>query len=153
VRQSFAIRFREDLARAPPSSSFVFISVHSWLRSLLAFLGEDLGQWNGGGNELLSASRPAIRVTALMKESLQLALQPSVVKRALKYALIVGLVLITINHGDAILHGHVSRAQVIQMALTALVPYVVSTLSSVGALRERQEKLERQNPSPAQEKA
>ena len=88
-----------------------------------------------------------------MKESIRLALQPSVVKRALKYAVIVGLVLITINHSDAILHGHVSGGRVFQMALTALVPYVVSTLSSVGALRERNEKLRAQGPSTARERA
>jgi hypothetical protein len=76
-----------------------------------------------------------------MKESLRLALQPSVVKRALKYAIIVGMVLISINHGDAILDGNVSGGRVFKMALTVLVPYVVSTLSSVGALRERNNKL------------
>jgi len=74
-----------------------------------------------------------------MKDSLRLALQPSTVKRALKYAVIVGLVLIAINHGDSVLHGEVSRAGLFKMALTVLVPYVVSTLSSVGALRERRE--------------
>jgi hypothetical protein len=72
-----------------------------------------------------------------MKETLQLALMPSVVKRALKYAVIVGLILLTINHGDAILQGHISRARWFRMALTVLVPYIVSTLSSVGALRDR----------------
>ena len=72
-----------------------------------------------------------------MREILQLALAPSVVKRALKYAVVVGLILITINHSDAILQGHVSRARLFKMALTVLVPYVVSTLSSVGALRDR----------------
>jgi hypothetical protein len=89
----------------------------------------------------LSALSPPVRVAALMKESLRLALQPSVVKRALKYAIIVGMVLISINHGDAILDGNVSGGRVFKMALTVLVPYVVSTLSSVGALRERNNKL------------
>jgi len=71
-----------------------------------------------------------------MKESLRLAFQPSVVKRALKYAVVVGLVLISINHGDAILQGHITHARMFKMALTIIVPYIVSTLSSVGALRE-----------------
>jgi hypothetical protein len=75
-----------------------------------------------------------------MKEHLQLAFQPTVVKRALKYALIVGFILIAINHGGAILSGHVSRGSLVQMLLTVLVPYVVSTLSSVGALLERRGK-------------
>lgn len=72
-----------------------------------------------------------------MNETLRLALKPTTVRRALKYAVIVGLILISINHGDAILHGEVTRARILKMALTVMVPYVVSTLSSVGALRER----------------
>jgi short subunit fatty acids transporter len=71
-----------------------------------------------------------------IKESLRLARQPSVVKRAIKYAVIVGLILIAINHGDALLRGEITARRLAKMALTVLVPYVVSTLSSVGALRE-----------------
>ena len=71
-----------------------------------------------------------------MKHWLRLALQPSVIKRAVKYAVVVGIVLIAINHSDAILQGEVTRDRLFKMALTVLVPYVVSTLSSVGALRE-----------------
>ena len=72
-----------------------------------------------------------------MKEWLRLVSSPSVVKRALGYAIVVGIVLITINHGDAILKGDLSRVRVLKMALTVLVPYVVSTLSSVSALRDK----------------
>jgi hypothetical protein len=73
-----------------------------------------------------------------MKETIRLAMQPSVVKRALKYAVIVGLVLIAINHSDALLQGNISAGRLWRMGLTFLVPYVVSTLSSVGALKHRQ---------------
>lgn len=72
-----------------------------------------------------------------MKELLRLALESSVVRRALKYAVVVGFVLIAINHGDAILRGDFTRGRLFKMALTAVVPYLVSTLSSVGALREK----------------
>ena len=72
-----------------------------------------------------------------MKESLRLALKSSVVKRALKYAVVVGLILITINYGDVILRGEISTGPLFKMALTVVVPYVVSTLSSVGALRDQ----------------
>ena len=72
-----------------------------------------------------------------MKEWLQVALQPSVVRRALRYAVVVGIILISINHSDAILRGDITRGRLFKMALTVLVPYVVSTLSSVGALRQR----------------
>jgi hypothetical protein len=73
-----------------------------------------------------------------MKEFLELAFRTSVAKRALKYAVVVGLILIAINHSDALLQGQVSRGRLFRMALTVLVPYVVSTISSVGALRERE---------------
>jgi cation transporter-like permease len=75
-----------------------------------------------------------------MKEWFRLAFQFSVVKRALKYAVVVGLILIAINHGAAILSGRVTRGGVIQMVLTVMVPYVVSTLSSVGAMLDARRK-------------
>jgi hypothetical protein len=70
-------------------------------------------------------------------ETIRLALRPSTIKRAFKYAVVVGSVLIVINHGDALVAGEISAARVARMGLTVIVPYVVSTLSSVGALRER----------------
>jgi len=54
------------------------------------------------------------------------------------YAMIVGAILITINHGDAIVRGELDGTRVLKMLLTIVVPYVVSTLSSVGALRGQQ---------------
>ena len=66
---------------------------------------------------------------------LAIATRPRVVRRALKYALVVGSVLIAINHGDAIVRGEVTTDRLLKMALTVVVPYVVSTLSSVEALR------------------
>ena len=62
----------------------------------------------------------------------------STVRRALGVAAVVGSVLIVINHGDAILRGDLSRGRLLRMALTALVPYCVSTYSSVGARRDLQ---------------
>ena len=72
-----------------------------------------------------------------MREIFYLARQPSVVKRALKFAVVVGIVLITINHGDAIIKGELTHKRLFQMALTVMVPYIVSTLSSVQAMRDR----------------
>ncbi len=66
---------------------------------------------------------------------LALATAPSVVRRALLYSAVVGAILISINHGDALLRGELDRVRLAKMALTLLVPYCVSTLSSVGALR------------------
>ncbi|MFG0245349.1 MAG: nitrate/nitrite transporter NrtS [Phycisphaerales bacterium JB052] len=66
-----------------------------------------------------------------------LAIQPTVIRRGLMYAVIVGAVLITINHGDALLRGELTQGRLLKMALTVMVPYVVSTLSSVGAIRTK----------------
>lgn len=68
---------------------------------------------------------------------LQLALRADVVRRALAFAVVVGSVLIAINHGDALLSGEVAGRRMLKMGLTVLVPYAVSTLSSVSALRAR----------------
>lgn len=70
-----------------------------------------------------------------MKEWLQTAFEGTVVRRALICVVVVGAVLITINHGDAIFHGDITAGRLVQMGLTLLVPYCVSTVSSVGALR------------------
>jgi hypothetical protein len=70
-----------------------------------------------------------------MKESFELALDRAVVRRALVCMVVVGAVLITINHGDALVRGDVTPGRLVQMALTLLVPYCVSTASSVGAMR------------------
>ena len=67
---------------------------------------------------------------------LQLAAHPATVRRALVTTLIVGVVLIAINHGAALLSGEFTRGRLAQMLLTLLVPYVVSTASSVSTRRE-----------------
>ncbi len=68
--------------------------------------------------------------------ALRAAFEWPVVRRALAFAAIVGAILIAINHGDALLAGELSAARVLKMALTVVVPYVVSTISSVMALRQ-----------------
>ena len=67
--------------------------------------------------------------------ALRLAFEGAVVRRALAFAVVVGSVLVVINHGDAILTGEVGPGRWLKMGLTVLVPYVVSTLSSVMAMR------------------
>ena len=68
-----------------------------------------------------------------VREWLSVACERGIVMRASKYAVVVGAVLITINHGDALLAGELDLRRLLKMGLTVLVPYVVSTLSSVGA--------------------
>ena len=70
-----------------------------------------------------------------MTEWIRSASSTSVVCRALCYAVVVGAVLIGINHGEALLEADIDTNRVIRMTLTAVVPYVVSTFSSVGAIR------------------
>ena len=71
-----------------------------------------------------------------MGEWIQLASSRGVVRRALGYAVAVGAILITINHGDALIRGDVDTVRLLKMGLTVLVPYTVSTLSSVQAMRQ-----------------
>ncbi len=67
---------------------------------------------------------------------LALATSRSVVKRALKVALIVGTLLAFINHADAVLNQTFVMKNFIQVVLSYFVPYAVATYSAVGALRE-----------------
>ena len=78
--------------------------------------------------------RPQLK-TSSGKTWWELATQWSVVRRSLAYAVCVGFVLIAINHGDDCLRGDFTLKRLIKMGLTVMVPYLVSTFSSVGALR------------------
>ena len=69
--------------------------------------------------------------------ALRLALNGAVVRRALLFAVVVGPILIAINHGDALLRGELGAERWLKMGLTVLVPYLVSTVSSVAALRQK----------------
>jgi hypothetical protein len=82
--------------------------------------------------------QPAVRrrFTLSVAAWLRLAFHPATVRRALWTALLVGFVLIAINHGSAIISGQLTRARFVQMCLTVLVPYMVSTISSVSTRRE-----------------
>ena len=57
-------------------------------------------------------------------------------RRASGYAVVVGAVLVAINHGAAILDADLSADRLIQIGLTVVVPYLVSTLSSVSVMRQ-----------------
>lgn len=64
------------------------------------------------------------------------ARNPATVRRAGTTALIVGVILSAINHGPAILAGQLTHERIWQMLLTFLVPYTVSTVSSVATRLE-----------------
>jgi len=68
-----------------------------------------------------------------MRKHLRTARQPEVVRTALRFALVVGPILVFINHGDAIIAGTMDSTAWLKSALTMVVPYTVSTLSSISA--------------------
>jgi len=66
-----------------------------------------------------------------------IALSREVVVTALKVSLVVGTILALINHGAGIIQLALTGESILQIALTYLVPYSVSTYSSVQAIRTR----------------
>lgn len=72
----------------------------------------------------------------LMRNWLRLAAHPATVRRACLTAIVVGFVLVAINYGDAILAGTMTGTRALKAALTVLVPYIVSTVSSVATRAE-----------------
>jgi hypothetical protein len=70
-----------------------------------------------------------------MREWLNTAARHDVAVRALKLAVVVGTILAVINHGDKVLALALSSADALKIGVTYFVPYCVSTISSVGALR------------------
>ncbi len=73
--------------------------------------------------------------TAPSTRRLAIAFEPPIVRRGLIASAIVGTLLITINHGSAILAGDVTKERWIRMGLTVVVPYVVSVVSAVSTIR------------------
>ena len=69
-----------------------------------------------------------------------LATRPDIVGRATRTAMVVGTILLAINHGPAILSGDIDLKQAIQIALTYCVPYGVTTYASVQAVRAERAK-------------
>ena len=83
-----------------------------------------------------AAARRSPEATVSESSWIALALHPATLRRALITACIVGVALIAINHGAAIVTGTVTRGRILQMCLTVVVPYLVSTTASVATRRE-----------------
>ncbi len=71
-----------------------------------------------------------------MSKWLSLALDRETVRRSTKVGLIVGTVLVCINHGDALLAGNIDMNRAAKMILTYFVPYLISTYASLSAKLE-----------------
>ena len=67
------------------------------------------------------------------------AFTPPVVRRAVIIAVVVGFILILINHSDRLRSGTFDATLLWQSLLTIFVPYAVSTVSSVLAIAEHEE--------------
>ena len=68
----------------------------------------------------------------------EIVTRTDVILRALKMASVVGVVLAIINHGDHILLGTMTVTNWIKVLVTFCVPFCVSTISSVLAIRREQ---------------
>ncbi len=62
---------------------------------------------------------------------LAVAMEHKIIKRSLIIAALVGTILTLINHGDTIISGNLETAHIVKIILTYVVPYAVSTYSSV----------------------
>ena len=69
---------------------------------------------------------------------IEIVTRTDVLIRAIKMASIVGIVLAIINHGDHILLGTMTTTNWIKVLITFCVPFCVSTISSVLAIRREQ---------------
>lgn len=74
-----------------------------------------------------------------MNSWLKMAVRRDVVLRSFKIAAVVGSLLALINHYDRIYAWSWDISVVAKVCLTYLVPYCVSTVAAVGALRSEQE--------------
>lgn len=66
---------------------------------------------------------------------LRIAYHPAVLKRSAILCVLVGTILVVINHGPALVAGAINPTLLVQILLTYLVPFLVSTGTSVAALR------------------
>ena len=66
----------------------------------------------------------------MMNLFLKHASDPVCVKRALKVALIIGTILMVINHYDELINGTLTSTNIFQILVTYLVPFSVATYGS-----------------------
>lgn len=64
-------------------------------------------------------------------------LERDTILRSLKAALVVGSILGLINHGAALLTGHLTADQLVSLLVTYLVPFSVTTYGQIQGKRQR----------------
>ena len=72
-----------------------------------------------------------------LRVALPIFFSKSVVSRAFKVAIIVGVILAFINHGGVILAGNITSECWIKMLLTCFVPYTVSSVTATLNIMEQ----------------
>ena len=72
-----------------------------------------------------------------LRVALPIFFSKSVVSRAIKVAIIVGVILAFINHGGVILSGSITSECWIKMLLTCFVPYAVSSVTATLNIMEQ----------------
>jgi hypothetical protein len=81
-----------------------------------------------------------------VREALRICFRPEHLRRTLRIALVVGLILTAINQADVILGGDATAATWIKAGLNFCVPFVVSNL---GLLAGKRAEREREQPVDA----
>ncbi len=69
-------------------------------------------------------------------------MRAEVLKRSAHVAILVGTILVIINHFDSIFYGDLVVADYIKMLMTYCVPFCVSTHASVSAIMDQQRQIE-----------
>ncbi len=89
----------------------------------------------GSGEDVVN-TREADKLKSKFEQRIELACRWDVVRCALVMSAIVGTVLVAINHGYCVCKGMFGYVCLGQSMLTYLVPYCVSTISSVLAIEK-----------------
>ena len=111
-------------------------SKSSWIK------GQDIIVDGGIGAMITSDKLQNASQTKQDMSVLGIATSPSVLKRSARIALVVGLVLAALNHGDRIFAGNVDTNTLLKICLTFFVPFCVSTYSSVLAVRSNMQRIQ-----------
>ncbi|MEZ9464361.1 nitrate/nitrite transporter NrtS [Vibrio splendidus] len=67
--------------------------------------------------------------------------EPTILKRSLKVSIIVGTILMLINHGEKLLSSNIDATLIIKILMTYCVPFCVSTQASVSATLQSRKKV------------
>ena len=70
-----------------------------------------------------------------MREAIEYCARPENLRKTIRIALVVGIVLCAINQGDVILKGHATAETWLKCGLSFVVPFVVSNLGLLAGPR------------------